>query len=189
VAEKGRIQLKDLFRNGAIPSDADFSDLIDSFWNFQDDGSAMQGPTGPTGPAGSFSGYTQISFEHTSFNPSASTNYYIGDLGKATTSSSVTAQSVSLFNGIATRVYHHHYTLSPGSTEASAMYLKNVTTGISEQFTSSVTFDVTSQTSLFTLSSPLVVSYGDVLEIIWQTAAWSSPPTGVTAKFQVLVEY
>ena len=69
------------------------------------------------------------------------------------------------------------------------MYLKNVTTGISEQFTSSVTFDVTSQTSLFTLSSPLVVSYGDVLEIIWQTAAWSSPPTGVTAKFQVLVEY
>ena len=189
MAEKSRIQLKDLFRNGAIPSDADFSDLIDSFWNFQDDGSSMQGPTGPTGPAGSFSGYTQITFDQGAFSPSASTNYYIGDLGKQSTSSSATAQSVSLFNGIATRVYHHYYTTSPGSSEASAMYLKNVTTGISEQFTSSVTFDATSQASLFTLGSPLVVSYGDVLEIIWQTASWSSPPTGVTAKFQVLIEY
>lgn len=189
MAEKSRIQLKDLFRNGAIPSDADFSDLIDSFWNFQDDGSAMQGPTGPTGPAGSFSGYTQITFDHGSFNPSASTDYYIGDLGETDTSSSAIVQSVSLFNGIATRVYHHHYTTSPGSTEGSSMYLKNVTTGISEQFTSSVTFDATSQASLFTLGSPLAVSYGDVLEIIWQTASWSSPPTGVTAKFQVLVEY
>ena len=149
MAEKSRIQLKDLFRNGAIPSDADFSDLIDSFWNFQDDGSAMQGPTGPTGPAGSFTGFIQIPFDHSSFNPSASSSYYIGDMGKASASSTETSQVLSAIDGIATKVYHHSYVTTPGSSEASAMFLKNITTGVSEQFTSSVTFDVTSQLSLF----------------------------------------
>ena len=52
MAEKTRNELKQIFKSGNIPTEMDFSDLIDSFWNIEDQGSLPSGVTGPTGPAG-----------------------------------------------------------------------------------------------------------------------------------------
>lgn len=49
MAQQNRTVLKGYFNLGDIPTEANFADLIDSFFNFQTDGPA---PTGPQGPAG-----------------------------------------------------------------------------------------------------------------------------------------
>lgn len=51
MSQKTRSQFKVIFSQGNIPTQEDFHDFIDSFWNLQDDGS-FTGITGPTGPAG-----------------------------------------------------------------------------------------------------------------------------------------
>jgi len=54
VAQKSRSQFKVIFSQGNIPTQQDFHDFIDSYWNFPDDGSftGITGPTGTTGPTG-----------------------------------------------------------------------------------------------------------------------------------------
>lgn len=189
MANKDRDQLKDIFRTGNIPTGNDFKDFIDSVWNLEDDGYGISGPTGPTGPAGTKTGYIKIYFNHNSFNPSASTNYYIGDLGEAETSSDDKCRVLSTVDGIITKVYHHYNITTGGSSEPSGIYLHNITTGSTETLTTSSVYDSSSYLGIYTLGSPLSVSVGDSLEIRWETPAWSSLPVGVTGKFDALVEY
>jgi hypothetical protein len=189
VAKKGRFDLKDIFRTGNIPTGNDFRDFIDSVWNLEDDGDGIAGPTGPTGPAGNKTGYYSIGFKHDSLNPSSSTTYYIGDIGDIGTSSDDKYRKLSLVDGIVTKVYYHYNLTSDGSSEPSGLYLRNINTGTTEPLTTSETFTVFSDLNIYTLGSPLAVSVGDSLEIIWQTPSWSSPPLGVSGKFEALVEY
>lgn len=54
MAPRTRIQLKDIFKKNAIPTESDFADLIDSQLNLNDDGisKAANGPLTVTGPSG-----------------------------------------------------------------------------------------------------------------------------------------
>lgn len=57
MAQKSRIQLKNIFTSGNIPNQQDFADFIDSTLNITDDGSISgPGSTGPAGPTGPFLG-------------------------------------------------------------------------------------------------------------------------------------
>lgn len=54
MAQKSRSQFKVIFSSGNIPTQQDFHDFIDSYWNLLDDGSftGITGPTGATGATG-----------------------------------------------------------------------------------------------------------------------------------------
>ena len=54
MAQKTRSQFKVIFSQGNIPTQQDFHDFIDSYWNLPDDGSftGITGPTGTTGATG-----------------------------------------------------------------------------------------------------------------------------------------
>jgi hypothetical protein len=189
VSSKNRLELKEIFKAGNIPTGNDFNDFIDSIWNLEDDGEGVPGPTGPTGPSGNKIGYINLEFNHNSVNPSPSTTYYIGDIGQVGTSSGESYRSISLVGGIVNQVYYHSYSNVTGSYEPSGLYLHNITTGISQPITTSATFDSDSFLQIYNIGTPLAVSQGDLIEIIWVTPAWSSPPTGVFAKFEALIEY
>ena len=189
MAKRNRNNLKEAFKTGNIPTGQDFSDFIDSVWNLEDDGEGIPGPTGATGPSGTNTNYYPISFRHDEFNPNSGFSYYIGDVNDISTSSNDKSKRYSLIDGIVNKVYHHYNVSSVGSSEPSAIYLTNITTGISEQLTTSASFDSFSTLSVYTLGTPLTVSFGDSLEIRIEATTWSSPPIGVSGIFEVLVEY
>jgi hypothetical protein len=91
VSQKTRTQLKQLFSQGNIVSQDDFSDLIDSFWNLSDNGSVSgeTGATGATGATGPFLGgnYGEL-FSNTatgafsfSMSPAANVTWTSGRVG------------------------------------------------------------------------------------------------------------
>ena len=91
MSQKTRTQLKQLFSQGNIVSQDDFSDLIDSFWNLSDNGSVSgeTGATGATGATGPFLGgnYGELfsntatgSFS-TSLSPGANQTWTTGRVG------------------------------------------------------------------------------------------------------------
>jgi hypothetical protein len=67
------------------------------------------------------------------------------------------------------------------------MTLRNVTTATNSTITTTLEHNTASQLLNFTLSSPLQITKGDVLEIQWLTPNWGTNPAAVRHVAQVLL--
>jgi len=76
-----------------------------------------------------------------------------------------------------------------GSSESSTFTINNVTQSTQSSITSSYVYTASSANIFYTLSSPLLVTAGDKIEIRWTTPAWVTNPTTVRQQMNVYLEY
>jgi hypothetical protein len=122
--------------------------------------------------------------------PLDSTIYYIGNFltQQASTTQSPSRQVIAMSSGWATDVSLMVSTAAPlGTSEDSTLTLRNVTTATNSTITTTLEHNVAAQLLNFTLSSPLQITKGDVLEIQWLTPNWGTNPAAVRHVAQVLL--
>jgi hypothetical protein len=122
--------------------------------------------------------------------PLDSTIYYIGNFltQQASTTQSPSRQVIAMSSGWATDVSLMVSTAAPlGTSEDSTLTLRNVTTVTNSTITTTLEHNVAAQLLNFTLSSPLQITKGDVLEIQWLTPNWGTNPAAVRHVAQVLL--
>ena len=146
--------------------------------------------TGPTGPAG----LSQVfyNFSHGQMDPMDSTSYYIGDLSdiEASSFSSKSRRVKSKVNGSINSVTIMTYIAgSIGSGESQTFVLNNFTSGLSSVITSTYSNISASQLDNFVLSTPLVISVDDELEIIWTNPNYETNPISIRHNFNVYVVF
>ena len=118
------------------------------------------------------------------------TTYYIGNFltQQASTVQTPTRQVIALSSGWATDVTLMVSVAGTlGTSEDSTMTLRNVTTTTNSTITTTLEHNTTSQLLNFSLSSPLQITKGDVLEIRWSTPNWGTNPAAVRHIAQVLL--
>ena len=128
--------------------------------------------------------------EWTGAAPLDSTTYYIGNFltQQASTVQTPSRQVIALSSGWATDVTLMVSVAGTlGTSEDSTMTLRNVTTTTNSTITTTLEHNTTSQLLNFSLSSPLQITKGDVLEIQWLTPNWGTNPTAVRHIAQVLL--
>jgi hypothetical protein len=122
--------------------------------------------------------------------PLDTTIYYIGNFltQQASTTQTPSRQVIAMSSGWATDVSLMVSTATPlGTSEDSTLTLRNVTTATNSTITTTLEHNVASQLLNFTLSSPLQITKGDVLEIQWLTPNWGTNPAAVRHIAQVLL--
>lgn len=131
-------------------------------------------------------------FAHSYMNPVDGTAYYMGysPASPALTNTSSSARVKSLVTGSAKEVTLATQIMGTiGSTQSQSFTLRNFNTGATSSITSTYMHLANSQNDTFVLSSPLQVSSGDELEIIWETPIFDVNPTLVSHSAIVYIEY
>jgi hypothetical protein len=135
-----------------------------------------------------------IQFSHDSLVASyaPSTTYYFGNyFSEPATVSTPSRQVRAMASGWATAVGLTIRCVGTTSGESSTLVLRNVSTSTSTTISSTIKYDLTAdenQILYFTLTNPLQITKGDILEMRLTTGAWVTNPTGIRHIAQVLVQ-
>jgi hypothetical protein len=130
----------------------------------------------------------------TGISINGSTTYYIGQLYGAdpSTTAGPARRALAMSSGWITKVSQMSSCITPaGTTNASTLQIRNVTTSTNGVITTTVQYNNTSQLIDHTLATPLRVTRGDTLEMQWLTGAWgtgANRPANVRQTFNVLIE-
>jgi hypothetical protein len=135
-----------------------------------------------------------IQFSHDSLagNYAANTTYYFGNyFSEPSTASTPSRQVRAMASGWATAVGLTIRCVGTTSGESSTLVLRNLSTSTSTTISSTIKYDLTTdenQILYFTLTDPLQITKGDILEMRLTTGAWITGPTGIRHIAQVLVQ-
>jgi len=131
-------------------------------------------------------------FGHDSLSPGDTQTYYIGNAINLTApiSGSDGRRVIIPKTGNIVRVdICQNIGGSNGSSESSTFTINNTTQSTSSTITTSYVYSASSANIAYNLVTPLPVTVGDKVEIVWSTPAWATNPTTVRQQMNVYLEY
>jgi hypothetical protein len=150
----------------------------------------LPGAVGPTGPGVTQSGFT-YQFSHSSMDPVDNMDYYIGNISDspAQSSNSIASKRIkSLTSGKVKQVsIMTQISGEVGSDDEQTFILRNYTSDESVVITSNYINNSNSKLDNYLLDTPLEVSIGDELDIIWRVNVFEVTPTGVRHNFNIFL--